>query len=389
MKKILALLFCILFSQILFADVSIQTDTLKLVINEYAGNICLYSKNEDGRFKALVDSKQFANSPSFYVNINGLVYPVNAINGFDISATTSSDGTEAVFTASLKDIVKISIKYSFFATEKGGKVDSVRMSPSIVSLSDEKIEVGLKSIFDTFLGENTKKHFSCIMNPIIDSEYMTTSVSSNSWFQSKNDENSLTFIIPQSQNTLMDRVIIAGKTQLFNNTWNYNYSKGRSFNSINLYNNSSIAFMWDTVTVGQNPHNMFELYMYTGLEDFKESKLVTQDISDVYINSLVTETAGNRLSTIESIILTAQAAEKGDITLTEAQLLTLLNTSDEIIYDAKGAVLVAQSTDDEILLMQSLIDLITKMKNENTQATYEEIVALNLLLDQMLEKAEW
>ncbi len=389
MKKSVAFIIIIFLSQVVFADVTIQTDTMKLVINEYSGNVCVYSKNSKDKFVPVLDSKQFANMPSFYVNIDGLVYPVNTINGFDISAVTNADGSEATFNATLDAVVKISIKYSFFSTVKGGKVNAVRMAPSVVSLSKNKIEVGLKAVFDTYLGESTDIHFSSKSHSSIVAEQMDINFTQGSWFQSKNNENSLTFIVPNSQKDILESVVIAGKDRLYNTIWNYNYKKDRTFNSLNLYNNSAISFMWDVVTVGSNPNNVFELFFYIGLEDYSTSALLNEDFNDLYINSRLTETAESKTDIIETIIRTVKAAQNGTIVLTQEQIESLLVEADTIIYDAKGAVLEAQSTEDELHLMQSLIDIIHKLEKEENQATYEEVVALNLLIDQMLEKAAW
>ena len=389
MKKISLIIFLILFSYGLFADVTITTDSLKLVVKDYDGNISLYTKNEKGNFVPLLDVKQFSQYPSFYISIDGNVYPVNTLNGFDISSSTNASGTEVTFTATLKNVVRLSVKYSFFATEKGFLPDAIRVSPSVVSLSDTEIEVGLKAMFDTMLGENTNTHFTSSTKNTIVSEMMFTDFNTEKWIRSKNDDNFFTVIFPSTQKNILDRAIIAGKKILYTNIWDFSYTKGRSFNSLNSYNNSALCLLWNTVPVGQNSVNDYEFYLYTGIDDSNLVSLVEKDIREVYIDSFVTETTDTKTSLIETIIKTSNAVKNNEIQLTDKQLKDLIDSADSIIYESKNAVLVAQSTNDEILLMKSLIDIVGKMKTAEEPATYEELVALNLLLDQMLEKAEW
>ena len=158
MKKIASIIFIMLLSYTLFADVTIETELLKLSISEYEGNVCLYKKSDKGSFEPLLNSKQFSKTPSFYIYIDGLVFPVNEINGFNITA--SADEDEAIFEATLKNKIKLTVKYSFFSSKKEGSVDVVKVMPTIVNLSDSEIDFALKAMFDTILGESTNTHFS-------------------------------------------------------------------------------------------------------------------------------------------------------------------------------------------------------------------------------------
>ncbi len=382
MKKIASIIFIIIFSYTLFADVALETESLKLAISEYEGNVCLYKKTDKGNFEPLLNSKQFSKTPSFYINVDGIVYPVNVVSGFDIS--TSISGSEVTFVATLKNTVTLSVTYSFFSSQNNDYIDSVKVTPVVVNLSDSEIEFGLKAMFDTILGENTNTHFYSTSKKHIDSETMFANFTFDTWIHSKNADGSLNFVVFPSQLSFPRNAIIAGKKSLYTNSWNFNYKKGRTFNSINSYNDSALCFVWDDVVIGKDSVSNYEFYIYTGKDDLNTLELMDSENKDVPKDLPVTKS-----NPIEEIIRISKAVKNNEIQLTDSQLITLIGEADAFLYDDKNFVLMSKSTEDDVVLMKNLLDIINKIKAKEKNATHEELVALNLLLDQMLEKAEW
>ncbi len=337
MKKLMLVCVLLISCSTVFANVDATVDNIRIEIEDYTGAVSIYRKSINDRFVSIFDSKTFTKTPAFHVLYNGAVLPVNFSGGFKI--TSSFKDTRATLVAVLKNRLELTVHYDLFSANEDGLIDSIRVTSQVVNLTKGEQEVGVKALFDTWLGESTITHFTTELQTSINSETLFTNIENDKWVQSANSTDVIRFIVPEQQLINIDSIIVANKNLLTQLVWDYNIQRGREFHSLNSYNNSALSITWKNFILGSVPSKVQEFYILTGETSIQMAATWPPE----------TQTDNSRnLQSINS--------------------LSYLSESDM----------------NKIL---EILDTINELKDDNTYLSEQEIISLNQEVDRILENA--
>ncbi len=336
MKRFIFITTFMILSALLFANVDATFGDIRIVVEDYSGTVTIYRKSTNDRYISMFDSKTFTKTPSFYVEYDGAVLPVNVSGGFKVSS--SYKDTRVTLTAVLKNKLEVIVNYDFFAA-RGEIIDSVKVSSILRNLSDTENEVAVKAFFDTWLGENTLTHFTTATTGSIISETSFTDMQEDKWIQSANTTDAIRFIIPNHRINSIDSITAANKNLLSQLNWYYDIQRGREFHSLNSYNNSALTITWKKTFLAKSPRTDIEFYIFTG------------NVGDV---------------------------------LPE---VWPLNSSELTSYDTESINSLSFLSQEDLERILRILDTINELKADNNYLSEQEIVLLNAEVDMILENA--
>ncbi len=262
MKKIICLLISLLITTQVFANINITVGDVRFMFEDYNGVVGISTKNAEGSFTSLLDTKTFTQIPTFYIRYDSAIYPVSTAGGFKI--TSSFQNNRATVVATLKNKIQLTIYFDIFPAQEGQEANSIKVSTSMVNLSNSPKDVALKATFDTWLGEHSLVHLVTSENDTITGEYEFNDKSEDKWIQSSNNSTTVRFFLHETQADLIDNIVIANKTLLSQARWGFIVYDGREFHSLNSYNNSGFAVTWKDFKLDSTPNNDIEFYIFTG-----------------------------------------------------------------------------------------------------------------------------
>ncbi len=338
MKKWLGILFISFIGTFLFANVDATVGNIRIVIEDYTGALSVYRKNSDNTFSSMFDSKTFTKTPVFYVLYDDAVLPVSSAGGFKMES--SFKDTRATVTAILKNKLELVIHYDLFSANDRGFIDSIKVSASVKNLRESSHEVGIKAIFDTWLGENTVTHFTTELRQKIVTETNFTNIENEKWIQSANLTDVVRFIFPEDSLSSIDEIVVANKTLLSQLNWYYSVQRGREFHSLNSYNNSALAITWDNFILSTEVYDDVSFFILTGEPSiqipFTWPPKETPDITDFNISeNAYSNLSQEDLKEILRILDTINTLKENNNYLSEQEILKLNAQVDAILDNAR------------------------------------------------------
>ena len=258
MKRIL---FCCFFlvslCAVLCADVDTESGKLRLVIEDYDGSFFLYRKNVHGSYVSLLDAKRYSLNSGFYVLFEKNIQKLTRSGGVRIHSEKTEDGAKLVF--AVKNRLVCKIDFTFFSSD-GREIDSVRMDTSLLNIDDAPRLTGLKVVFDTWLGENSLRHFSTALRDSVTSECYFNDMSREQWIQSADGEVAMRLLLWGKDITKIQTAAIANKDVLAVPVWVPSLVPERKFDSIHSYNNSAVSVLWEPRRL--NPEEELKVRFY-------------------------------------------------------------------------------------------------------------------------------
>lgn len=244
-----------------YADVDLTVGTIRLVITDFKGSVSLYREAKNRKFIPLFDSKSFTRDSTFYVLLDKSVYNVDANSGFRIES--SFEGSTATMICTLENKVNVTMRYTLFSSVAGNPEDSVKVSIEFTNLAEFSQLIGIKSVFDTWLGEHSGTHFTTVLSDKLSTEYYFTDIRNDLWVQSANEEVSVRFLLAGEQVTQAQTIAIANKNVFSGLTWSPILSVGRGFDSLQSYNNSALLIIWQPLILDSGSVKEIHFYIST------------------------------------------------------------------------------------------------------------------------------
>ncbi len=334
MKKLFIIIITFCLSTSIFANIDITVGDTRFVFEDYTGVVGIYTKNSEGSFTSLLDSKTFTQIPTFYVKYNSAIYPVSTEGGFKIVSTFRDN--RATVVATLKNRVEVTLNFDIFPANVGENANSVKISSSIVNLSNSTKTVALKAIFDTWLGEHSLVHLVTSENDSITSEYEFDDKSVDKWIDSQNNSAAVRFYIPEEQSDYIDSVVIANKSLLSQPRWGFIVYPDREFHSLNSYNNSAFSVTWKDVKISDIPFNDIEFYVFTGEKEVSVPRTWPPNIPVIEVTQTLDVSAVSQedMQKILEILATIEELRKDNAYLNEDEILKLHAEVDEILLNS-------------------------------------------------------
>lgn len=229
------------------------------------GSFNIFAKSDSGKETALFSSVN--SSPvKFFLKYDGSVYNLNENSDVQKQIRQTQSGAQVVY--SLENFFQIAVDLSFVSTISGDDEDAVLLKIYSTNLSGKTRSFGLKTIFDTVLGENLPYHFSSADGRQISMETMLYSdeLKNARYILSSDRKNSLQLMLYGKEIAPIKNVLVANPEILESMEWNASAKTERGFNSINLYNNSAVMISWRENSVGANSTVSDDFYIFTATD---------------------------------------------------------------------------------------------------------------------------
>ena len=244
------LLFCILSS---FASaLEVTEGRVKLVLHEGAGRFSLYylSSAQDSRYVPLFADEDHRTSVLSIV-IGNRIYRLGEAASFKEEAEKTGEGARFIWTS--KNLI-VTAAFSFVASKGTPLADGIKMTLDLSNVSDRNLEVGVRLLLDTCLGEDSDAHFLTDSGDVVEGEttYAQANVPSY-WISAKSASGAaqgLQVMTRGAQVSPPDSVVFANWKRLNDASWSYETSASRNFNLLPYsINDSAACHYYDPVTV--------------------------------------------------------------------------------------------------------------------------------------------
>ncbi len=224
-------------------DYELIAGNLKVKVFHKTGNFCLYALSDTGKYTPLFDDKARASYNKFFVYYNGKPYELRKLNKkyFNIERDENSIKITHTYT----DKFEVTQRFSFTKEKYNTSGALLKIETTVKNLNQEIVEIGLKTLIDTKLGENKQGSISTDSGRVFISE--TTVVpkyEKSSAIISKEENLSCLFLINHSQATPIDQIFVANWNRLMHSNWTPKIIRGRSFNTRYAHNDAALLFLW-------------------------------------------------------------------------------------------------------------------------------------------------
>lgn len=233
----------------------------RLELHEKSGTFTLSMLDSKGdKFTPVLNPLDNSSGTLFYLKAGSKVYPLSKLGGVPIVHEMNEN--RAVITYNIKNVAEVSLSFSFVSSETGTFTeysDLVIVDVLVKNISKKTNVYGLRSVFDTFLGENSPIHFSTkTLN--LNTEALFNSMHVDKWIKSSDGRNSIKFLLDGETITRPSSVVVANRDILTVNSWEPKLVPGRGFNSLFSLNNSALGITWNSYKLA--PEKLFGVRFY-------------------------------------------------------------------------------------------------------------------------------
>ena len=320
----------------------------KIQVSDDGGafNLSYISEKTNSPIDFFVSHNDYA-STYFSVLLDDTVYQLRRGSVSSISLVEKDQGVGLVF--KVRDKLNAGVNFTFVPEVSRTGQGAIKVEVELENISSKSLNVALKGVFDTILGENAGVHFATAPYPYVSTEESFTNMSQLQWVRSSNGDESVQFLFDGNGITSPKMVAVANKDVLIGERWIPIIKSGRTFNSVFSYNNSALCALWNTITLAPATKGSVTFY--------------------------ITMASKAKIPPTAQIL----GEKRGNLT-----------GSDEILYtDNDGVVFSLGAITDNMLNMQYINDLLNRIKmleEDPANIDRNELLRLNAELDAILEK---
>ncbi len=241
---------------------------IKIVFHENTGRFTLYYLEDidNDEYLPLLLEKD-PRTTVLNILVGNKVYTLGDTGSFKQSVTRNDDGGEFLWQSAA---LLVHEKISFIKSTGSAVTDGIKIEISIENESKEEQYVGIRYLFDTWLGEKSKKHFFNDMTGEIVSETDFSDVMPEYWVSPvEQDEDSddyydqgLQVMLTGAGITKPDRVVFANWSRLNDTSWAFASRSIRNFNYLPYsINDSAVCQYYNPVKIPSGETGSFVLAM--------------------------------------------------------------------------------------------------------------------------------
>ncbi len=349
MKKLF--LIALAFSLVLLASTRTwalerEDGRIKLILHEGTGRFSIYylkSFKEKQYVSFLVDKDPRTSVVSVLIGNN--IYRLGETSKFQEKVEKTVQGARFVWVSNLLQVTE---DFAFITSNGSPLTDGVKITFQLKNTSEQDLTVGLRVLFDTYLGEDSYVHFKT--DQVSEITHETTILKGNMvkyWISplvGDSDNFGLQVLTNAKGITTPDRVVFANWKRLNDSSWLYETSTSRNFNLLPYsINDSAVCQYYDPLKLEKGETRSIVLLL--GKYD-PEGWDLSGEKTGVSLNKLLKKTASE--STSEDVYISAQAdlstlnklIEEIDNLLEKKEKLTSENVDfvDEILGSLKERI---------------------------------------------------
>jgi hypothetical protein len=356
MKKFLVML--IISGFVMISSVSgleLKEGRIKLILHEDSGRISIFYQDKlvSNEYTSLL-LKQDPRTSGIILLIDNKSLRMGSNFEFDQKIEETRNGAAFIWTSNR---LKVTQSFSFITSEGGAIADGVKSEIVIENISNDSISVGVKYLFDTYLGENGESdaHFFTSNGSAVSSETVLEGLLPDYWVSSQKTDSTTGFLSMLGSNivTPPDKVVFANWKRLDESAWLPTTKTGRNFNLLPYsINDSAAAQYYNQVRLPAGSKRTVTLvFGNTSEKGFSTSNKVesSSTLDDLYKRVLTKDD--------DTSVVSLQNAVKNELTLTE----DLITNIDRFLNSEKPL------SKSEIEALEAMIETL-----ENTKEKFED-----------------
>ena len=258
-----------------------------IALDSKSGTFNFYVKDENGKKLPLLADFDDSISSSFFLRIGRTSYRLNKNGAVKKEVRKTEHGAQLAYI--VNDAAQVVVDFTFIAPPEkktdsvnsidNGKVQDpaekensaepnvfegvVKVSVSVTNISKKENSFAVKALFDTVAGEGRDFHFTMADGTGVSSEVEFENFAKERAITSSDGKNSIQFVLAGEGVSTVENVALANISNLNKSRWIFAGENGRSFNSVNTYNNSGIAVVWPAKKI--KPEKTSEIHFFIGL----------------------------------------------------------------------------------------------------------------------------
>jgi len=254
MKKLVVLLgMVVIFASTAFG-LEIKDGRIKLIIDEKSGRFSLYYLSDvaKSRYVPLLYAEETRTTYAT-LSFDQKTYKLGETSDFRVSVAREASGGVRIEYRSSFCVVKQT--FTFLKSPGSSMSDGVALDYGIENVSQKDTPIGLRILFDTWLGEKNQTHFTAQSAGPLSGEIALSGDYTDSWIRSSEggtgtkDVASLQFQL-SSPATKPDKVLAANWKRLSDATWDFEFSASRNFTLLPYsINDSAVALYFEPIIV--------------------------------------------------------------------------------------------------------------------------------------------
>ena len=253
-RIVLIALFSIGFSVVPLWSMDFTKGRIKVDLNAGTGRFTLsyLTDLKNAVYKPLLVSNDPRTSV-VCIAIGNKVYRLGESIEFRTVAERTENGGKFVWTSSLLSITE---EFSFVASQGSSVADGIRIDLKVKNVSEQDLNVGVRFIFDTYLGEASYVHFKTDKAAEIARELTIMKAEKTGYWASPlvGDPDEFGLICPLAlpDVTVPDRIVFANWKRLTDSSWGYETAASRNFNLMPYsVNDSAVSHYYDARAVAR------------------------------------------------------------------------------------------------------------------------------------------
>ncbi len=351
MKKILTLILILsIFSSSVWA-LELKEGKMKLILHEESGRISIFCQNKliSEEYTSLLLS-QDPRTSGITLIVNNKTMRMGDTYAFDQTVAETRSGAEFIWES---NTLKVSENFSFVTSPKNNISDGVKIMVTIENISEETLSIGMKYLFDTWLGEKNKSrtHFYTSDGAEIDSETMLAGMMPDYWISAKgfNSDTGLLVMLDNESVTQPDNVVFANWKRLDESRHDFKVNSGRNFNLLPYsINDSAVSHYYAPLRVPPGGKRVITLI----LGNISNEGFINKSLKD---NESSLDDLYNRIFTDKADILeTEENSVKNELTLTK----DLITHIDRLLESNEPM------SENEINTLKKMINKLEKTKSK-------------------------
>ena len=345
MKRIITVIFIIFCISFNLSALELKEGRIKLILHESSGRISVFYQNElvsDDYTSLLL--KQDPRTSGIILLVDNKTERLGDTFSFDQSVSETRSGAQFVWTSKRLTVTEA---FSFVTSANNSIADGIRIDITIENISEENLSIGLKYLFDTWLGEENrgKPHFYTSDDVEIDSETVLRGLLPDYWISTENYNSGIGLLMMLDNNvvTAPDQVIFANWKRLDESGWTLNTKTGRNFNLLPYsINDSAVAHYYEPIRIPSGGKRVISL--------------VLGNVSD---SGFSTVEKSEDKSSLDDLYNRVSSDDTGDIRSVE------------------------NSIKNELTLTEDLITHIDRLIDSNEPLSEDELNTLNIMIDKL------
>ncbi|MBN1648980.1 MAG: hypothetical protein JW874_13175 [Spirochaetales bacterium] len=201
--------------------------------------------------------------------------------------------------------LRITESISFLKTTESRLSDGIKITIYIENISEDDLSVGIRYLFDTWLGEKSKEHFKTDREDSMSRETDYENDIPRYWVSPSEgtDTPDLQVMTSGPGVTVPDRVVFANWSRLNDSSWTFASRSNRNFNYLPYSVNDSAVCQYynpEIIKPGSSRTIVIVMGSYRDSGFVMSPDQINSDVSDIYAQVLAVDAEGDRVSLLRA-----------------------------------------------------------------------------------------